>query len=91
MYQELLDGSTKGPRTTTGPIGKAQIELENFQGPFVRFTPIPHNLPPIDRQMLIGHADLLPLHDFIVGVGNGNPLPYLETKRPVPMHQARFV
>ena len=88
--QEVLDGATNGPITTNGPIGKAQKALDDVQGPFVKFVAIPHNLPDVDRDHLKKHADLLPLHDLIVGVANPDDLlPYLETKKAVPMNNAR--
>ena len=88
--QEVLDGATNGPITTNGPIGKAQKALDDVQGPFVKFVGIPHNLPDVDRDHLKIHADLLPFHDFIIGVANPDHLlPYLETKRAVPMNNAR--
>ena len=90
QLQEVLDGATNGPITTGGPIGKAQKSLDDVQGPFVKFLAIPHNLPDIDRDHLKKHADLLPLHDFVVGVANPDHLlEYLETKNAVPMNNAR--
>ena len=90
QLQEVLDGATNGPITTNGPIGKAQKALDEFQGPFIKFVPIPHNLPDVDREHLKKHADLLPLYDLSVGVANPDDLlPYLETKKAVPMNNAR--
>ena len=89
QFQELLDGATNGPVTTNGPIGRAQKDLDRFQGPFVRFTRIRNNLPPIDRDLLKSHTDLLCMYDFIDGIATGIVRAYLETKKAVPMNNAR--
>ena len=51
--------------------------------------PLQHNLPPIDRELLKNHADLLPMYDFSDGISTGNIPDYLLDKRPVPMNNAR--
>ena len=92
QLQAFLDGSTNGPITTSGKIGKAQIALDDHQGPFVRFRRIQHNLPPeLDREMLKPHcSDLLPLYDFTEGLNIGRIRAYLETRKAVKFHNARW-
>ena len=51
--------------------------------------PLQHNLPPIDRELLKNHADLLPMYDFSEGISTGTIPDYLLDKRPVPMNNAR--
>ena len=48
-----FDGETNDTTgCTEGPIGQAIKNLEKRQGPFVQFTPVPNNLPIIDRDIL---------------------------------------
>ena len=51
--------------------------------------PLKHNLPPIDRDLLKNHADLLPMFDFSEGISVGQIPDYLLDKKPVPMNNAR--
>ena len=48
-------------------------------------------MPPIDRDLLKSHTDLLCMFDFIVGIAAGVVRAYLETKKAVPMNNARLV
>ena len=48
-----FDGETSDTTgCTEGPIGQAILDLGKRQGPFVPFTPVPNNLPIIDRDIL---------------------------------------
>ena len=48
-----FDGDTNDTTgCTEGPIGQAIKNLEKRQDPFVQFTPVPNNLPIIDRDIL---------------------------------------
>ena len=84
-------GQSYSPTGTNGPIGKGQKSLDKRQGTFIRFQRIQNNLPETDHEILKGHADLLPLYDFVDGIAKGQMAAYLEHKNPVPIHRALVV
>lgn len=91
QLQAHLDGSTNGPITTSGRIGKAQIALDNYQGPFMKFKKIRHNLHPgLNREMFDGKSDLQRLYDYTDGLATGRIPAYLETRKEVKFHNARW-
>ena len=90
-----LDGGTKDPITTGGPIGDAAKALpdkiKKGQAPIIVFIKITTNVDKtVDYSIFNGRQDIMAMVDFCIGIEEGHIPEKYHHKKPPIMNNSRY-